>query len=520
MKHCIHQTRFTRAASSTSGRAKKQILISQLKLSLFIALATAGWLVFATGAAAGITSYLNQPDWLAAAGGTNSLTVFSFQGPTESGGKFANDPTIVPSYASQGVVFLPFTGTAVYPVTTRGQQYQISAPNHDGLMANSSCPNPTSDLEGRAIKFDFNIPARSVGVNFNGPILGGDYGYLEAFDTFGNLIGQTPACVAGGFVGLVSDAPVTEVHVVNTGNADITFGIWDLQFVSAFGVSCVAPPVGLVSWWPGDGTAQDLVGGNNGTLTNGAVFVPGKVSQAFHFNAIDSAVTVGYAPNLQLQDFTIEAWIQRASADILTLDPAAAYANGEIFGFGRGGYVFGLNTNSSIFLSKSEIDEVAASPAVMDTNWHHVAVTKSGSTVTFYVDGAGLPQVTYNSVFEFSTPAAIAAQGDNLGGSFLGNIDELAIYNRALTAAEIQSIYTVGSLGKCKPLTILPQGSGAGFNFGFQSVSNQSYTIQRNDDLTTANWIFYTNFTGNGSLMQLVAPVTNTPHRFFRVRQP
>jgi hypothetical protein len=176
-------------------------------------------------ARAGITSYFDQPVWLAAAGGTNSLTVFSFQGPTETDGKYANDPTIMPSYASQGVVFLPFTGTTVYPVIKRGQQFQISAPNHDGLMANVSSPNPLSDLEGRAIKFDFNIPVRSVGLNFNGPLLGGDYGYLEAFDTFGNLIGQTPVCAAGGFVGLVSDTPVTEMHVVNTGNSDITYGI-------------------------------------------------------------------------------------------------------------------------------------------------------------------------------------------------------------------------------------------------------------------------------------------------------
>ena len=52
------------------------------------------------------------------------------------------------------------------------------------------------------------------------------------------------------------------------------------------------------------------------------------------------------------------------------------------------------------------------------------------------------------------------------------------------------------------------------------TVSNQSYTVQRNDDLNTTNWVFYTNLSGNGSLMQVLAPVTNVPQRFFRVRQP
>jgi len=466
------------------------------------------------------SSYLNQPDWLQAAGNTNGLTVFSFQGPTELDGRYANDTNIVPSYSSQGVDFLPFTGTTIYPVIHRGQQYQISAPNHDGLLANDTSPNPISDLEGRAIKFNFNIAVRAVGVFFNGPLMGGDYGYLEAFDRAGNLIGQTPVCAAGGFVGMVADTDIAQAHIVNTGNADITFGIWDLQFVPATSQTCIAPPSGLVSWWPGDGNAQDLVGGNNGTLTNGVSYVPGEAGQAFNFNSISAAVVVGRAPNLQLQDFTIEAWIRRASASILTLDPAAAYANGEIFGFGRGGYVFGINTNSTIFLSKAEVDEVFTGPAVTNTDWHHVAVTKAGSTVIFYVDGAGLPPVTYNTTFEFSTPAAIAAQGDNLGGSFLGAIDEVSIYNRALTAAEIESIFNAGSVGKCKSLWIFPQRSGNGVAFSFQSVSNQSYTVQQNNNLATANWSYYTNLIGNGSLLQWIAPGSDGPQMFFRVKRP
>jgi len=184
-------------------------------------------------ARAGISSFFTQPDWLTAAGGSNELTVFSFQGPTEAAGKYANDPSIQPSYASQGVVFLPFIGTTNYPVIARGQQYQISAPNHDGLLVNSSSPNPTSDLEGRAIRFNFIIAVRAVGLNFNGPFEGGDMGYLEALDYSGNLIGQTPVCAAGGFIGLVADTEIAQVHVVNTGNADLTFGIWDLQFEEA-----------------------------------------------------------------------------------------------------------------------------------------------------------------------------------------------------------------------------------------------------------------------------------------------
>jgi hypothetical protein len=65
-----------------------------------------------------------------------------------------------------------------------------------------------------------------------------------------------------------------------------------------------------------------------------------------------------------------------------------------------------------------------------------------------------------------------------------------------------------------------PKVSGGNLTFYFSTVNNQSYTVQRNDDLATTNWADYTNFTGNGSLMQVVAPATNAPQRFFRVRQP
>jgi hypothetical protein len=48
--------------------------------------------------------------------------------------------------------------------------------------------------------------------------------------------------------------------------------------------TCVPPPAGLVSWWPGDGNAQDIIGPNDGTLQGGATFAPGVVGEAFKLN--------------------------------------------------------------------------------------------------------------------------------------------------------------------------------------------------------------------------------------------
>jgi hypothetical protein len=78
-------------------------------------------------------------------------------------------------------------------------------------------------------------------------------------------------------------------------------------------------------------------------------------------------------------------------------------------------------------------------------------MTKSGPTVIFYVDGSGTTASAYSNTFNFTTVAAVGARGDTLGNSFLGTIDELSLYNRALSGSEIQSIFNAGSGGKCLP---------------------------------------------------------------------
>jgi hypothetical protein len=71
------------------------------------------------------------------------------------------------------------------------------------------------------------------------------------------------------------------------------------------------------------------------------------------------------------------------------------------------------------------------------------------------------------------------------------------------------------------PVQILtPQSSGGHFNFSFQTVSNQSYTVQQNTNFTTSDWVFYTNFTGNGSMFQFTTSLSNAPNNFFRVTEP
>jgi len=214
-----------------------------------------------------------------------------------------------------------------------------------------------------------------------------------------------------------------------------------LLFLSALGShavaqTCVPPPEGLVSWWPGDDNADDIADGNNGALVGGATFAAGKVGQAFSFSGPGDSVNMGSPVNLQLQDFTIDAWIkQNAGGDA------------GIAGYGfPGGYTLIL-ASGELVLTKNGFSHVGSGLVMGGTDWHHVAVTKSGSNVVFYLNGVASTPKSYDPGFTFESTFFI-------GGAFNGLIDEVEIYNRALSAAEIQAIFNAGSAGKCKVIEV------------------------------------------------------------------
>jgi hypothetical protein len=259
-----------------------------------------------------------------------------------------------------------------------------------------------------------------------------------------NLNGATNASVT-----------VSNVQPTNAGNYSVLVGNTAGSTNSANalltvngggGGSCTPPPSGIVGWWPGNNNASDIVNGNNGTLFGNTTFAAGEVSQAFSFDGNFDSVNLGNPTNLQLQNLTIEAWIKRGSTNVASLTPGG----GAIMAYGGGGYSFVLEDNGKLGLGVVDgVNSSIGTPTVADTNYHHVAMTRNGTNVVFYVDGAGFPAPPFNQGFSFSTPVAIGGRGDNASNSFLGSIDELAVYNRALTGAEVLAIFNAGANGKC-----------------------------------------------------------------------
>jgi hypothetical protein len=252
--------------------------------------------------------------------------------------------------------------------------------------------------------------------------------------------------------------------------------------------SCLPAPADLVAWWPGNGDAMDITGGNLATLTGAATYGPGESGQAFVFDGSLSGVQVANSASLELYNFTLETWIKKADAYRVNV----ASSNGEIAGYGRGGYGWGFYPYGRIYLSRIGFDGAESSYLINDTKWHHIAVTKNFATVSFYLDGQLANTVMYDAPFTFTTSFTIGALDTSMSYSFWGSIDELAVYKRALTAAEIASIYNVGSAGKClvsgdpPVITRQPQsqavaaGQSVTFSVVCQSIEPLTYAWTRN----------------------------------------
>ena len=162
--------------------------------------------------------------------------------------------------------------------------------------------------------------------------------------------------------------------------------------------SCVQPPSGLVSWWPGDGDADDIVDGNPGSLEKGAMFAPGKVGKAFSLDGVDDHIRVEHNPdNLNLNQMTIDAWIQK------TPTPKASswsFFVQKIAGRDDRNFLFGLNPtgmggfNPGALIFTFTVGGPFATQRCMqgtqdlfDGYFHHVAATWDGSEMKVYVDG-------------------------------------------------------------------------------------------------------------------------------------
>ncbi|MBS1792510.1 MAG: hypothetical protein JSS81_01580 [Acidobacteria bacterium] len=311
-----------------------------------------------------------------------------------------------------------------------------------------------------------------------------------AFTRSGNI---WRAYVNGGQVGTDLNVnvnlptPSTTQNVGTTGGADTQFALGMLDEFSLYSRALTQPeilavynagaggkcpqyatvPVGLVSWWQADDNALDSRGQNHGQLQNGADFATGKAGRAFNFDGIDDYVEVPHSSSLDITGaITMEAWFRQNAVGF-----------GTILSKGDGNCSVGT-CSYDLQISETGADGkitfvlyggypgdhyVTTASLIVPNRWYHLAVTWDGTTanpdnVRLYLNGVFVQSWTK------TTPLAANTQNLSIGskkpptfyGPFNGQIDEVGIYNRALSLPDIQKLFISGSKGKYAPTATVP----------------------------------------------------------------
>jgi hypothetical protein len=229
----------------------------------------------------------------------------------------------------------------------------------------------------------------------------------------------------------------------------------------------VGTPAGhkLVAYYPFNGDTQDHSGNGNHGTNHGATFVSGVSGKALEFDGVNDVVEVVDNDSIDLKDAgSIEAWIKytgplqaRWFISKASEKGYNAYLNNYAMGI-----INGIGFGASIGAGSGIGDSVAAFHVITNNVWIHVAFTWDGTTLRLYKNGSEITNSTQRITPTINDQSLfIGKESSSDGYFFQGVIDEVRIYNYALTASEIKANYDMLSLGGTAP-------PGGGIYAGFK----------------------------------------------------
>jgi hypothetical protein len=248
--------------------------------------------------------------------------------------------------------------------------------------------------------------------------------------------------------------------------------------VCCFNGVCAAPPPDSVHYQfdEGAGTiAHDAIGNYDGTVS-GASWTSGQIGQALSFDGVNDNVSIGDV-QLLTNDLTISTWVRTANFfqvngySVSKYNTAtnereyAVYFNGPA---NEVHFLIGSSDGSSYSFG------VLSSAASILTNntWNHIVFTRSGSAAHCYINGVeqALAGTINSNNFADTTARLMIGNRTDGGRAFLGQIDDVRIYNRVLTAQEVSDLYNEA------PTTTVPPPTTSTYNWYFSNSTGNDVT--------------------------------------------
>lgn len=205
------------------------------------------------------------------------------------------------------------------------------------------------------------------------------------------------------------------------------------------------PSTGLTHYYKLDSNFNDGVGSNNGTDTNSPTYTTGKVSNAFTCVASSSQYSLVSSTGLfgTTNTYTFNVWVKLSST-----------SGNQAFAMN-----FASSSNPLFYLaggvvthSKASVSDLNYTWTGIDTGWHMWTFVGDGSGMRTYLDGNSTPVASNANTGALTDPGSSTPFGGYKSGGSLqagwyldGQLDEIGIWNVALSTADIATLYNSGS---------------------------------------------------------------------------
>ena len=263
-----------------------------------------------------------------------------------------------------------------------------------------------------------------------------------------------------------------------------TWGGWNWLVVYS---QTEASTTGLVAHYQFENNVQDSAGSDHGT-NHGATFVEGKLGTALHFDGVDDYMEVPDSGVLRLTTpFTLEAWVHpegegsetnRNNPIIWKLGSIGTNEDNYGLAWGSSPCYGGISHAFIIRIERASDGEDfrTCSYSHPINQWYHVVGLYDGTTLQIYVNGV-LEGVNYvGSFLPYAGSAPLQIGGLTLSdaesqGSFTGTIDEVRIYNRALSKEEVEQHYQAEITSSRAPTITVVSPNGGEYWGGAQMIT-------------------------------------------------
>ena len=208
-------------------------------------------------------------------------------------------------------------------------------------------------------------------------------------------------------------------------------------------VPSIVPTQGLEAWWSFSGNANDLSGnGNNFTNTGGASLTAdrdGNANSAYNFNGVDQYLLVN-SPSFsfaQTDSFTVSFWTQKTSNQygiaVMQSSSASGYFIWLFQSSASGSINYGTNKQGSAWSWANSTYNV--------NQWEHFLGTYENGTMKVYKNGQFVTSATFGNTGSVQSALPLRVGRSHGGNYYAGKIDDLGIWSRALSQAEITDLY-------------------------------------------------------------------------------